>query len=608
MEQEIYADAVMGEGIEGRLNVSDLAFIPEEEQEALMERLHSHYEKFQSDIKPYHEKLKRWHELYEATPPAEKEFPWEGASNFSVPIIRSTIDSMQSRISKSVFEVDPLWLTKPRTSQGVNIARKAEAYLDYWADTIDLPRYIDTASHGMLVEGVGILKVDWLREYMPVSEEERAAAEAMGQEIQPMLSYDAPGVSYVPAKDFVLMPADSPTIDEASYVGHRVYLTHMQLEKRRDTGAYFNVDKLFELSRGDRSGEKTSNKTNIVSPFTGNVKYPETNQYELIELYGPYDFGNGPEPAVMTFSPNHKVLLRLERYPYMYGKAPYVDFCILPRPNFFWGYSYAEILESAQEELTALHNARSDALALAIGAPILARIGSSWDPDTEPFQPGAVFRVTDPSEIVQMQVAPVGNAAFAHESDLLAFVERLTGLSDYHMGRNAAMGRTATEVNRVTSEGLARLDTMVSRFQHGGMKKLGWMLWWLLYQFRPFMDHFYHDGEEYTITKVEKAPLDNGLMAFELQPHGVLSDASKEARRQQKLMLFNTTAPMLSQYYPDGIQVLLQDLLNDFDVKNANAILGPPWSVLQQQMQQAYEQGVQAGQQQALQQLGAAAQ
>src|SRR5690554_3947805 len=97
-------------------------------------------------------------------------------------------------------------------------------------------------------------------------------------------------------------------------------------------------------------------------------------------------------------------------------------------------------------------------------------------------------------------------------------------------------------------------------------------------------------------------------MAFELQPHGVLSDASKEARRQQKLMLFNTTAPMLSQYYPDGIQILLQDLLNDFDVKNANAILGPPWSVLQQQMQQAYEQGVQAGQQQALQQLGAAAQ
>lgn len=597
MIQPSLFDIPLGMPGQGELSEEELrnaAFISQEDQDALMERLHSHYDKFKGDIRTYHEKLDYWHELYEAIPPAEKNFPWEGSSNFSVPLIRSTIDSMQSRISKSVFEVDPLWLTKPRTANGVEVARKAEAYLDYWADTIDLPRVLDVAIQGMLIEGVGIVKVDWLREY--------GIDEETGESI---LMYDAPGVSYVPAKDFVIMPADSPTIEEATYVGHRVYMTHLQLEKRRDAGVYFNVDKLFDLSGGQHTGRKSSHKTDIVASFTGNVKYPETNQYEIIELYGPYDFGNGPVPAVMTFSPHHKILLRLEEYQYMYGKAPYIDFTILPRPNFFWGYSFAEILASPQEELTSLHNARSDALALTIGSPILRRHGAEWDPDVDEFRPGKVINVTDPSEIVQMQIAPVGNAAFAHESDLLAFVERLTGLSDYHMGRNASMGRTATEVNRVTSEGLARLDTMVSRFQHGGMKKLGWMLWWLLYQYRPFMDHFYYDGAEYTITKTEKAPLDNGLMAFELQPHGILSDASKEARRQQKLMLMNTITGVLSQYYPDGVQVLLRDLLHDFDVKNADAVLGPDWSVIQRWIQQAQEQGFQAGQQAVMQQLQA---
>lgn len=594
MEQPLFDDIGLSRDIESQLmaGMESGTFIPEEEQEELVERLHSHYKKFESDISVYHQKLERWHELYEATTPENKEFPWEGASNFSVPLIRANIDSMQARIAKAVFDVDPLWLAAPRTSQGTELAKKVEAYLDYWSDTIDLPRKLDVAIQGMLIEGVGVLKVDWLREQMFVEGNE-----------QPVITYDAPGVEYVPARDFVLIPADSPTIDDATYVGHRVFLTHQQLERRRDSDVYFNVDKLFEVSRGDRHKPKSANKTHIVTPSTGNVKYPETNQYELVEIYGPYDFGEGPEPAVMTFSPHHKILLRLERNPYVYGKAPYVDFCILPRPNFFWGFGYPEILESAQVELTALHNIRADSLSLAIAPPITRRHGSLWDPGTDPFGPGVVIDVTDHADVAQMQIAPVGNASFQHEHDIIGFVERLTGLSDYHMGRNANQNRTATEVNRVTSEGLIRLDTMVSRFQHGGMKKLGWTLWWLLYQFRPFLDFFYHDGQQYQITKTEKAPLDSGLMAFELQPHGILSDASKEARRQQLLMMFNTMAGVLSEHYPDGLQVLLHDILEEFGIKNAEQIIGPEWSIIQQQIQMAFQQGMEEGQRSGAQQV-----
>ena len=213
------------------------------------------------------------------------------------------------------------------------------------------------------------------------------------------------------------------------------------------------------------------------------------------------------------------------------------------------------------------------------------------------------MEVMDHSDVQQMQIAPIGNAAFQHEHDIVGFVERLTGLSDYHMGRNANMNRTATEVNRVTSEGLIRLDTMVSRFQHGGMKKLGWTLWWLLYQFRPFLDFFFHDGVSYQLSKVEKAPLDNGLMSFELQPHGILSDASKEARRQQMLTMFNTMAGVLSEHYPDGLQILLHDILEEFGIRNAEEIIGPEWGVIQQQIQAAYAQGMQEGQQSGAQQV-----
>lgn len=593
LDQNLFS---MGEGFPDEYAMElgpdfDPALPPEEEQEELILRLMSHYDQFKSDTAEYHKKIERWHKVYEAEPPSEKIFPWEGASNLSVPLARATVDSMQARISKAVFDVDPLWLTMPRTSEGVGLAKKAEAYLDYWADAIDVPSVLDVMIQGMLIEGVGVLKVDWLREYMQLPDG------------TPLVTYDAPGVSYIPARDFVLMPADSPTIDQATYTGHRTYLTEMQLEKRRDAEVYFNVDKLLEKGPARSSKKGGADYSGIVKSNSSNAKYTEVNQFEIVELYGPYDFGEGLEPALMTFSPEHKILLRLEPYPYFVGKSPYVDFKILPRPNFFWGFSMVEILESPQEELTVLHNARADAIALTLAPPIMRRHGAEWDPDVDGFQPGLVIPVADMAELQVMQMPNVAQAAFAHEQDLLAFVERVTGMNDYIMGRNAHQGRTATEVNRVTSEGLARLDTMVSRFQNGGMKKLGWMLWWLLYQFRPFMDYFFYDGEEFMITKAEKAPNNAGLMAFELQPHGVLSDVSKEARRQQKLMMFNTVAGVLSEHYPDGLQNLLRNIFHDFDIKDSDQILGPDWSIIQQQLQMAFQQGMEQGQQAAMQQV-----
>lgn len=587
----------MGYALEGGMGELefDPSMPPEEEQEELVRRLMSHYEQYKSDTSELHDKISRWHQVYEAHPPSAKTFPWEGASNLSVPLSRATVDSMQARISKAVFEVDPLWLTKPRTQEGVGIARKAEAYLDYWADTIDVASVLDVMIQGMLIEGVGVIKVDWFREYTQLPDG------------TPLVTYDAPGVSYIPARDFVLMPADSPTIEAATYTGHRTYLTRMQLEKRRDAEVYFNVDELLTRGPSNSTKEGGTGVKGVVKSNSSNAKYTEVNQYEILELYGPYDFGEGLEPAIMTFSPEHRILLRLEPYPYHVGNSPYVDFKILPRPNYFWGFSMVEILESPQEELTALHNARADAVALALAPPVMRRHGAEWDPDVEGFKPGLVIPVSDMSEIQIMQVPNVGNASFSHEHDILAFVERVTGMNDYMMGRNAQQGRTATEVNRVTSEGLARLDTMVSRFQNGGMKRLGWMLWWLLYQYRPFLDYFFYDGESEQISKDEKSPNNHGLMPFELQPHGVLSDASKEARRQQKLMMFNTVAGVLSQHYPDGLQQLLRDIFHDFDLKSVEEVLGPDWSILQEQIQAAYQQGMQEGQEAVMAQLSGAA-
>ena len=595
-EQPLFPE-MMEEGMDvGAEDMELPAPISEEEQEELVAKLKHEYDTFKSAIAPLHEKIDRWHKLYETSSADRKMFPWPDAANFNVPLIMATVDSIHARLVKAVFDVDPLWLAVARHGGAHDAAKKAERYLDYWADEMGLGEKLDMVMLSMLIEGTGIIKTDWVRSTRPIPQSPDPQTGQMGGPTE-VTEYEGPHAYHVPLKDFIMIPADSPTLEDAVYIGHRVFLTHQQLISRRDQGFYFNVDRLLENQGDSTFGRSPSPVSSILSTSTSDAKYEETNQYEIVEMYGHYDFGDGPVPALMTVSFEHEILLRVEPYPYQYGRSPYIDFTVYPRANFFWGRSVPEMLESAQAEITAMHNMRADAIAIRIAPPILTLTGSPWDPEEHPWQPGQRIEQNQQGEITQMQLMDVPSSLFAHEQDTLAFVERVTGMSDYFMGRSPSQNRTATEVNRVTSEGLARIDVMVSRFQQSGMRKLAWTLWWLLYQYRPFMDFFQDEGINYSITKTEMRPGQNGLMPFEFKPHGELSDASKEARRQQKLMLLQAAAGPLTQFFPDGMQQMLLDIFGDFEITNKQQILGPPgaWSAIQNMIQQAMQQGYQQG-------------
>jgi hypothetical protein len=573
------------------IDLGSLAPITEDEQDELIERLVHHYDSFKNSVKPLHDKIDKWHKLYEAIKKEKKKFPWPNSSNFTTPLIMSVVDSLHARLVKAIFEVDPIWLAKARTPEGVGRATKAQWYLDYWADEMEVPKRLDQLLLNMLIEGVGVLKTDWVRQTRQIPQQQLGPFDSAPTEV---VEYEGPSAYPVPLKDFVLIPADSPTIEEAVYVGHRVWRTAEQLRQREQDGFYFNVSRLIERGEDSDKTEKAKHPSGLVNPSSHNGRYEEVQQFELVELFGQFDFGDGLKPTLFTFSPEHKILLRIEPYPYEYGRAPYIDFSVYPRSNFFWARSVPEILESVQEELTALHNMRADAIVRRITPPILKRMGSLWDHEENPMVPGGVYEVTDTEEIKELVLAPVDSASFAHGQELIAYTERVTGMSDFFMGRMSNQHATATAVNRVTSEGLARVDVMVSRIQQS-LTTFAWTIWWLLYQYRPMMDTFHAENQDMSITKAEMRPTEQGLMPFEFVPQGKLSDASREAQRQQLMMLLQITAPYLQQFYPDGLQHMLDKIMQSFDVQDRSVVLGPPWNALQGQIQQIAQQAYQQG-------------
>ena len=579
---------------------NQMSMLSPQEEMTLLKRLKEQYDDSMNDVARLHKKVDDWHKLYATyKEESKKEFPWEGASNYRIPLILSVIDSYHARLAKAVFEVDPLWLTRARTPEGVEPAEKAQWYLDYWADEIDLPVKMDKVILSMLIEGTGIAKLEWQRSYTEVHQfgERDMAANPEVNDVNQVVDYDGPNVEVVSVRDFVMIPANSPSIDEAVYVGHKVWRTYQQLKAAERAGVYYNVDELQAKSQGDT--HPNYNENSYVKPRDPNTKYEEANQYEIIELYGSYEWDEGVlTPTVFTFSAEHEILLRVEPYSYSYGKPPYIDFVAFPEPNEFYGRSLAGLLESAQEELTTIHNLRMDSIARTVAPPVLKKFGSHWDEEINPLTPKSVIGVNDITDIAELPLRDIPNGLFAHEQDLMAFVERSTGMSDTSMGRMNNQYATATAVNRITSEGLARVDIAVSRFQYG-MKRLGWFLWWLLYQYRPLVDYFYAENAQRTITKMDMRPRDElSLMPFELIPQGMLSEASKEARKQQSLMMYQILSAVLSQFYPDGLQKLTDEILKTHDIQDRGSITGPPWSVIQQQIQQAYQQGMMEGMEQ----------
>lgn len=583
--------------------------LTEEEQKALCYKLKRLYDTFQNDISGLHKEIGHWWKSYEARVTditakneGDDEFPWEGSSKFMPPLIQAHVNTYHSRIVSAVFDVDPLFLARPRTSEGKQIAHKSEWYLDYWCDQANITEKLDTIVLSMLVEGTGVAKLGWARRTVEVESPEPPQDPEAEPDVQEIVEYEGFEIQQVPLRDFVVIPANSPTLDDAVYQGHRVFRTEHFLKEAAAAGYYSNVSKLLKAS-GDRKEPVTPRASRLVQDSTKGNEDTEVDSYEIVELYGKFDLGDGKAvPAVVTFSPQHKVILRAEPSPYFYGRPPYQAFVVDPVPGLWFGRSIPEVLESAQEEIAALHNARADGISRLVNPPILKRMGSMWDEEKDPLRPGKVITVQDPKDIQEFLGREIPSSLFAHEQDILAFVERQTGLSDYSMGRMQSQYATATAVQKVTTSGLARVDVAISRFQ-SGMKRMSWFMWWMLYQFRPLIDRFYAQNSDMTITKAEMRPSSGGLMPFEFIPQGMLSDISKDNNRNQAFMLMQALGPVLQQNYPDGLHALADDVLKAYDVHDRASILGPPWGLLQQQLQQLQQQAYQQGQQDALAQI-----
>ena len=527
---------------------------------------------------------KKFHRMYHGILP-EKNTPWPGASNLHSPITQIVVDTITSIIANSILGNSPIVTVRPYPELGVDTeeaARKLECFLNYAArEEIRGFRQVFTQwVKQAVLYGTAILKVVWSAETRNIKVRDFLEG---GKKLITVKTYDAPRLCVVDLENFII-PSFARDIQDAPFVAERIFVPLQVLKQREKEGFYSGIDELvtmmYQPSEVERQGADELG-----------VRYPQLIEgVDIYDYWGGYDLdGDGYEEEYhIVMAADQPKILRIEEPPYYHGKRPYVRYNFLREPNQFYGIGVGQMIQHLQEEINAIHNQRMDNVNLIINKVFKYRPNEYFeDPDDIIFAPGSKIPVNEMDDIMPLVTGDVPVSSYNEEQIVRDYIERLTGVTDFSLGRIPSTARRtpATLGVAVIAEGNKKLQERLILLQESLEEVLD-MVQWLYYQFIP---------QE----KVFKAPGASVLMTitpedlrhqYRFDITGADVTTSKEIRFQQSLQMYALLSnnPIVASN-PKALAYLTKQLLLSSNLPNIEEVLND--KDFQQMLEQQAAQG-----------------
>jgi hypothetical protein len=248
-------------------------------------------------------------------------------------------------------------------------------------------------------------------------------------------------------------------------------------------------------------------------------------------------------------------------YPTKKNRRPFVESSLL-KDGSYWSAGMVEMLIDLEDELRSNHNQATEAGQLALNPPIGYRPASGFNPATFKVSPGLAIPLDNPqTDLFQLKIGANMDIAQWKEQCVLAYGEKLTGMSDLQMGRQSDRPnapRTAQQTVSLLEEGNVRisLDTKVLRED---MSIVLSHFWDLEYMFAP-------DETFFRVTEEDA----DGL--FEVNQGGsMLSIEERDGRYDFRLQFANSVASREAKKEQTLARYQL-DLQNPLIVTNPQAL------------------------------------
>jgi hypothetical protein len=428
----------------------------------------------------------------------------------------------------------------------------------------------------------------------------RDTFEVKGQEV---VDYEGPEFDPLWPDDFIVPAEEVKSLHEFSFCIRRYRTTPDALLQGEESGVYQGItenwDTLINLAQHGLQRDFEGEEIKIEKDEAEGILYQRPLSsgecLMVLEWYGrwrplkkgqkdasEWDFSKREmrqRDFVVRYLPELNLVIGIqdlaELYPTKKLRRPFVESSMV-KDGRYWSTGYAEMLIDLEDELRVNHNQATESGQLANNPVLGYRPASGFNPETFRVEPGLAIPLDNPStDLMQIKIQPNMEAATWKEQVVLAYGEKLTGMSDLQLGRQSDRPnapRTARQTVALLEEGNVRLSLDATVLREDMALVLA-HFWDLEYMFSPEQTFFRVTEEDAD----GLFPVNNGASILTLEDRDGRYDFrlkfansvwSKEANKEQALARYQLDLqnPLIAQ----NPQALWQT------TKDAHEALGDP--------------------------------
>jgi hypothetical protein len=489
--------------------------------------------------------LARWKVAYAAPmPDSPKNFPIANASNFTVPVIKETVNTLAAQVAQAVTTVRPRWIFDDLAHEWDPFKEELQEFLDIVADRelnyeervveqviskCKLGTAITEISHEVLERRTYKYSQDGKRSFPSV-----------------FVYKDGPGLFPIPLQKFWIRMQETD-IQRARWVAKELDFTESELRQRSAQGEFFNVEEI--LPTPETSTDKVTETEEAVEN-----KEPQRSTYKCFEVWFSYDLdGDGDyEEGKVLFHLDTGTFLYRRFNPFWHGLRPFVKDGYFPVDGRFFDMGICEMLEQIQAAISTKHNQRNDNATLANLKMIIKRKMMKGLQPGDPLYSGKIIEATDIwNDVREFSLSEIYPSTVNEEMILRQTAERLAGTNEGVAGAAMPVTRTGTGAQlALLQEQSKRIDIPVKASRRA-VDRIGFFTIMLYMQFGTNGKSLAWMGERGRIVEavfqLPRRVVELGLGIRAATPSSI---QNKQVQRENNLALFNLLVQMYEKMAP----------------------------------------------------------
>jgi hypothetical protein len=403
---------------------------------------------------------KRWIEYYRRWR-ARPDVPGLGdeeKSNFPVPVIRWNVKAAWAKEMDSLFGEDSEIVAVPVGPSDYKRVKKISKYMTWRVfDSMKLTNPFCVFDLRKLIFGRSIAYSPWEVKTYDVKK---------NNSIETITEYEGPGFYPLHPDDFIVPAEDVNSLHEFSWVMRKYRVTPSELLQGEKDGRYQGIsqnwDSIVSMSRQrsdrDPQGDELKREQDDAEGVWKQNALTAGDSLEVLEWYGKWRMLKSQSVDADEYNTKARnvneseIMVRyiddlnlvigiqdlMDLYPTIPKRRPFVE-ASMEKDGSYWCAGLGEKLIDIEDEVRANNNQGADGQGFAISPVVFYRPGSGFDPERFKYEPGIAIPLDNPGRGKDwdfFQPTVDLNVVQVQEQRILAYGERVTGLSDLALGRS----------------------------------------------------------------------------------------------------------------------------------------------------------------------------